>query len=88
MLTHDTDFKYIVSSVSSTIEYPICNVQMQVFWYWMKIMLDFHPDLNCTIKMFSKRGQMLPTLDRMGTYTWDYVQMVYNGVFVVDTAFK
>jgi len=63
------------------------RVTRKPFLLQKKIMLDWHPDINCYIKIFTHRG-VGQGHDESSCMSFDEAADTYNACFVLDQAFK
>lgn len=83
-MTHDSYFEEVVISLGGSVRSNF-NASYTAPLTFQKItMLDYHPDIDCTIKMLSKRGEDLNDLDLSGLVNSEELTETYNGVYMID----
>ena len=50
-------------------------------------MLDWHPDIDCTIKMLSRRGDDVTKLELLDLVSWEPLTETYNRAYMIDRTF-
>ena len=87
VLTHDADFGRIAESHGGEVVYTCDRDTRQPYLVQKKLMLDWHPDIDCFIKIFKHRG-VGPDYDASSVLSFEEAAETYNACFVINDDFK
>ena len=87
VLTHDPDFQRIAEGAGGRIINTCDRHKKLPFSIQKQIMMDWHPDIDCFIKIFKHRG-IGPNFNQASMMSFDEAASTYNACFVVNQQFK
>ena len=87
ILTHDADFRRIAESHGGEVVNTCDRDTSLSFPIQKKIMMDWHPDIDCYIKIFKHQG-VGPNYNESSVLSFEQVAQIYNACFAVNDNFK
>ena len=86
--THDPDFERIANKHGGKVIKTMDGELLQSIYTLKKLMLDWHPDIDCFIKILSRRNEGGEKEDDNMMISFDELRHTYNACFVCNSMFK